>query len=539
MQKKFDGPRKPAFKKDGDRRFDPRRGSGKPADTKKDFAPRKDGDKPFAPKKDFAPRQDGDKPFAPKKDFAPRRDGDRRFDPRRGGSKPAAPAGPKNSPARMAALKALFDVYFEDSFSNLALDKQLRATRMSDEDKRLATGIFYLCVENKLKIDYILSSFVSFKPEKIIECILHIACAQILFMDKIPPFAAVNEAVNQAKTYKMEEAAGFVNGVLRSLLRAKEDGSIRLLPEDADEMTKLTVEHSVSGEVARLLISAFGMDETKAILSYKLPERFETVRPNLLRWTDEELENYLTGKGIQWEKSIVPHCYRARRAGHLTETPEYEQGLYSLQGESAMLAALAVEAKKGMNILDACAAPGGKASLICEKMLCSGRVHAWDLHEHRVSLMKANGIRLGLDNLRCAERDATILKEDMVDAMDAVLIDAPCTGLGVIADKPDIKYNMTEAKAESIRDTQKKLLDTCCKYVRRGGLLVYSTCTILPSENEEQIRSFLLRHPEFRMETDAAYLPESLRDKGKDGMLTLRQDKDDLEGFFIARLRRV
>ena len=395
-------------------------------------------------------------------------------------------------------------------------------------------------MENKLKIEYILSAFVSVKPEKIIEAILHIAVAQILFMDKIPPFAAVNEAVDQAKLYKKEESASFVNGVLRNLLRAKDAGTLKTEPgEEADELTRMSVKLSAGWEVILMLSEAFGMEETEKILSYRPRERFETVRPNLLRWTDEELEAYLTGRGIAFEKSFVPHAYRAKRAGNLSGTDEYEKGLYSLQGESAMLAAYAMQPKHGMNVLDACAAPGGKASLMCELMQCSGRVYAWDLHEHRVAIMKANGIRLGLDDLRCAERNAADLKEDFIDSMDAVLIDAPCTGLGVLTDKPDLKYSMNRDKAGSIIEDQKKILDTCCRYVKRGGLLVYSTCTILPSENEQQIKNFLLRHPEFKAETDVSYLPEELRSKCEGGMLTLMQHRDGLEGFFIARLRRV
>ena len=522
---------KPFVKKDG-KPFG--KHEGKPFE-KKDGKPfvKHDG-KPFE-KKEGKPfeKHDG-KPFV-------KREGGH-FDPRgkKPEGRPAVPPKPANSPARMAALKAVFDTYYSDSYTNLSLDKQLKAAHLNDEDKRLATSIFYLCIENKLKIEYILSAFVAVKPEKIIEAILHVAVVQILFMDKIPPFAAVNEAVNEAKLYKKEEAASFVNGVLRSLLRAKDAGTLVTEPgEEADELTRMSVRLSAGREVIGMLSDAFGKEEAEAILSYRPKERFETVRPNLLRYSDSELEAYLTGKGISVEKSMIPHAYRAKRAGNLTETPEYEQGLYSLQGESAMLAALAMQPKRGMNVLDTCAAPGGKASLMCELMQCSGRVYAWDLHEHRVNLMKVNGIRLGLDNLRCAERDATELKDDFIDSMDAVLIDAPCTGLGVLSDKPDLKYSMTREKAESIRADQKKILDTCCRYVKKGGLLVYSTCTILPDENEEQIRSFLMRHPEFKAETDVSYLPEELRGKCENGMLTLMQHRDDLEGFFIARLRRV
>jgi 16S rRNA (cytosine967-C5)-methyltransferase len=443
------------------------------------------------------------------------------------------------SEARMAALRALYDVYFANAYSNLSLDKQLRAARMSDEDKRLATNIFYQCVENRSKLDFVLSPYIKAEPEQIVKCILHIAAAQLLFMDRVPAHAAVNEAVNQTRIFKKDEASGFVNGVLRSLLRDKESSSLHLPKKEDGLKAYLEIEYSASADTVDELISEFGEEEAEQILSYKPKERFETVRVNLLKADDAQLEKALDDMSIKWERSVIPHAYRIYKAGNLAQTPQYTQGLFSLQGESAMLAALAVEPKRGMSILDACAAPGGKASFICELMQGTGRVHAWDLHEHRVELMKQNARRLGLDNLRCAVRDATALKIDLSLTQDAVIVDAPCSGLGVVADKPDITRHFTKARLAELVSTQKHLLDACCEYVKAGGLLVYSTCTLLKPENEEQVENFLCSHPDFKPEISPDYLPESLREKAKDGMIRLTGHKDGLEGFFIARLRRV
>ena len=452
-------------------------------------------------------------------------------------SKPVQPE--KVSEARMVALRALYDVYYQDTYSNLALDKQLKTAVISDDDKRLATSIFYSCVENRMKIDYMLAPFIKVKPEQIIECVLHVAAAQLMFMDRIPPHAAVNEAVNQVKLYKKTEQTPFVNAVLRSLLRAKEAGEVRLPKESDGEVSYLANEYSASGATAAILIDAFGYEKAKEILAFRHKAHFETARANMLKTTDGEFEAYMTRMGWKWEKSEIEHSYNISGCGNLAITEEYKSGMYSVQGESASLAALACEPKRGMNILDTCAAPGGKSALICEKMQCTGRVYAWDLHEHRVDIMKKNALRLGLDNLRCAVRDACVLKEDIVGSMDAVVIDAPCSGLGVIADKPDIKYKLTSEKLTDITKTQKQILDTCCEYVKPGGILVYSTCTILPCENEEIIHAFLLAHPEFKPETDTKYLPERLRPLCKDGQISLLQSRDGVEGFFIARMRRV
>ena len=203
-----------------------------------------------------------------------------------------------------------------------------------------------------------------------------------------------------------------------------------------------------------------------------------------------------------------------------------------------MLAALAVGARPGMRILDACAAPGGKTCLMAERMGASGRVFAWDVHAHRVELIRAAARRLGLDNVRPSVRDARRTDPDMALSMDAVLVDAPCSGLGVMWDKPDIRFRATEESLSQVIPLQREILDACAEMVRPGGLLVYSTCTILPEENEAQARAFLERHPEFEPDGGAEWLPEALRGHFADGRIQLMPDRDGIEGFFIARMRR-
>ena len=203
-----------------------------------------------------------------------------------------------------------------------------------------------------------------------------------------------------------------------------------------------------------------------------------------------------------------------------------------------MLAAQAVGARPGMQILDACAAPGGKTCLMAEHMGGSGRVFAWDVHAHRVELIRAAARRLGLENVRPSERDAGVPLESVRLSMDAVLVDAPCSGLGVIADKPDIRYRQTEEGLTALPVLQKDILWACAEAVRPGGLLVYATCTVLPDENENQVRAFLDAHSDFEPDTDDRWLPEALRPRLDGGMLRLLPHRDGLEGFFIARMRR-
>ncbi len=559
-EKKSFGDHKPYGEKKsfGDKPYGEKKSFGdKPYGEKKSFGDRKPygekksfGDhKPYGEKKSFGERRpygeriNGDKPFRPQSDVK------RTFVERPAEANDAASERPVEQEtqkrpvsvldARRVALNALADVNRVDAYAALALDKRLREAKLSGEDRRLATSIFYAAVENRLNIQYVLKDFMKTKPEPLVEDILHIACAQILFMDRIPAHAAVDEAVKQTRAFGREEAAGFVNGVLRSLLRAIEADEIHYPDTETEPIAYLSVKYSVPEKIVQRLIDAYGFETAAEIVSFSPAERLETVRANMMRMDDAAFEAFMTRRGWHWRKGTVPGAYLVEQAGNLANDPDYYSGEFSVQGESSMLAARAVEPRPGMTVLDACAAPGGKAALMCEMMRGTGRVHAWDLHEHRVQLIKAAGKRLRLDNLRPAERDASVRREDLECQMDAVLVDAPCSGLGVMTDKPDLKYRVTDESIESLKAEQKKILDACSSYVKVGGLLVYSTCSILPEENEKQVEEFLLNHPEFKPDEGDAWVPEKLKPRFRNGMLALLPCRDGVEGFFIARMRRV
>ena len=466
---------------------------------------------------------------------------------RRGGDAP--PARPtfqgrsnsqfkKQLTARDAALRALQDVVRGDAFAAQALDRRLTEARLRPDDRRLAAGLFYSAVENRLYIETMLDRFLDQKPEPIVVDILHIAAAQLLFMDRVPDHAAVDEAVKQVRAARREGFTGLVNAVLRGLIRARDAGELALPDREADPAAWLSVKYSVALPAAKRMIDAYGPDGAAAIAGWTPPRREQTVRANRLRMDDAAFEAWLDQQGFSWRRGTVPGAYIVEDAGNLAAHEGYRGGVFSIQGQSAMLAALAVEPKPGARILDACAAPGGKSCLMAERMGTSGRVFAWDVHPHRVELIRAAARRLGLENVRPAERDARRLPEDMRLSMDAVLVDAPCSGLGVIADKPDIKYRQTEESLAALPPLQRDILAACSGAVKAGGLLVYATCTILPEENERQVRAFLTAHPEFEPDAGDGWLPEALRPRLSEGMLQIRPDLDGLEGFFIARMRR-
>ena len=445
---------------------------------------------------------------------------------------------PKGISARDAALRALQDVVRGDAYASLALNHRLSEARLKPEDSRLAAGLFYSAVENRLYIEHMLGKFMDQRPEPVVNDILHIAAAQILFMDRVPDHAAVDEAVKQVRAARREGFTGLVNGVLRNLIRGRDAGTLSLPDREADPMAWFRARYSVSAPLVRRLVDAYGMEEAGAIAAWTPARREQTVRPNRLRMDAEAFGAWLTEQGFAWRPGLVPDAFIVSDGGNLAIHPGYGQGLFSIQGQSAMLAAQAVEAKPGMQILDACAAPGGKTCLMAERMGTSGRVHAWDVHEHRVALIRAAALRLGLDNVRPAQRDARKPADSMKLAMDAVLVDAPCSGLGVIAEKPDIKYRKTEEELNALPPLQLDILSACAEAVKVGGLLVYATCTILPAENREVVRAFLEKHPNFEPDTGESWLPEALRPHFDGGMLQILPHRDGLDGFFIARLRR-
>ena len=441
--------------------------------------------------------------------------------------------------ARKVALNALTEVVRGGAYGTLALSKHLtRAVHLSPEDRRLAASIFHAALENRLKLSYILSQFVSNMPEGIVEDILHIAAAQILLMDKIPDHAAVDEAVKQVKTSGALRMDGMVNGTLRNLIRAREAGTIAFPDKALFPIRHLSVAHSLPEAMVQRIVEDYGLEEGEKLIAYR-PEGYSvTVRPNLLTDSDEGFEAYAKTREWRIQKGIVPHAYKVAGMTDLSVDSDFHEGKFSVISQPSMLAAMALRPKRGQTILDACAAPGGKSALLCELMGGSGRVHAWELHEHRAELIRAQKARLKLDNLRVAVRDARMHRDDLDNSFDGVLIDAPCSGLGVMLEKADIKYRMTPEDIDSLVKLQAEILDACAGYVGVGGTLVYSTCTITKAENQMQVEAFLARHPEFELDEDVSDYPEQIARRAVNGTVQLLPHIDGMEGFFIARMRR-
>lgn len=440
--------------------------------------------------------------------------------------------------ARRVALEVLCDVHQRGAFASLSLDDHLRAARFKPEDRRLVTSLVYGTLENELRIDFALDRLMDHPTRQPSQRdILRLSAYQILFLDRVPDSAAVNEAVKLVKALGMDEASGFINAVLRNLSRGKAE--IPWPKKEDDLRAYLSVMGSFPLWLVDRLIADYGEEAAERLVLYREREHPIVIRPNLTRTTDEAFEKLLEKKAWRVERGLAPHAFLVYGAQEIMYDNDYRAGLFSIQGQSSMLAAEAVQARPGMKILDACAAPGGKSAYLCEQMQLTGRVFAWELHEKRAQLLEGARRRLGLDNLRISVRDAGDWREDLAGTMDAVVLDAPCTGLGVLTQKPDVKLRLKPEDIPAIVETQKRLLGTVCRYVKPGGTLVYSTCSILPEENALQIRDFLNAHPEFAMEPMPASFPEELRRMQTPDGLQLLGCRDGVEGFFIARLKRI
>ncbi|MEA4929706.1 MAG: 16S rRNA (cytosine(967)-C(5))-methyltransferase RsmB [Candidatus Limiplasma sp.] len=439
--------------------------------------------------------------------------------------------------ARRVALDVLRDVHEHGAYAALALQEKLNKANLSPADRRLATSIVYSTLEQQLQIDFALDRLMEHPTEDALQRdILRLSACQILFHDRVPDSAAVNEGVNLARALGLEGAAGFLNGVLRNLVRSKDE--IPWPKREEDLRAYLHIMGSAPYWLIDRLIADYGEETAEQILLYRAQAHETVLRPNTMLLTDAAFETLLTDKGWPWRHGLAPHAYLVSGATDLAQDEDFRAGRFSVQGQSSMFAAEAVQARPGMRVLDACAAPGGKTSYMAEAMQGTGRVYAWELHEKRALLLEAAKRRLKLENLRISVRDAGDPKPDLEGTLDAVLLDAPCTGLGVLGDKPDLKYRLQAEDVQPIVATQKRLLNAVCNYVKPGGLLVYSTCSILPAENSEQVEAFLASHPDFTLLPPPDSYPESVRARQTPHGLQLLAHRDGVEGFFIARFRK-
>lgn len=436
----------------------------------------------------------------------------------------------KTNPRR-AAYDALLAVE-RGAYANLALKDALAP--LADEKMRaFASALFYTALEHKLTLEFYLRHFATKRVPPAIRCVLMIGLAQMIYM-KVPAHAAIDESVKLVRAIGKSDSAAFVNALLRNVDRHRDELP---LPQGG-LVERLSIELSAPVWLVERHLNRFGEEGCRALLTSRASEGV-CLRANPFRCSEAECDAILSRDGLAFRSgTIVPEARIATGIGDLVQWPPFREGKVAVQGESSMLAARVADARPGMRVLDACAAPGGKCAYLAAAMQ-DGTLHAWDLHPHRVKLIEANCERLGIAFVQSACRDASVYDPNFEDRFDLVFVDAPCSGLGVIGGKPDIKYAKTPEMIGELAALQAKILHTCARYVAPGGALVYATCTIAREENEDQIAAFLRDHPSFAPGEIGFAFPESFdRERIRGGMVQLLPQIDGVDGFFVARLQR-
>lgn len=441
---------------------------------------------------------------------------------------------------REIALKVLYETNHKGKYANISLKNHLRLHSFDERDVHLITKLVYGTLEKQITIDWVIEKFT--EPNNInpwIKNILRMGCYQINFLERIPDSAACNESVKLCKAIGYPGLSGFVNAVLRNIVRKKHELGIESI--NGDDSLSLSLRFSYPEWLVRKWLKDFGIDYTRKIISSDGQDDYTSIRVNSLKTNVLRLKNILEDSGIQVSSGLyMKDALRIMKAGDIEQHPFYKDGLFTVQDESSMLVVNILDPHSGDRVLDTCAAPGGKTTYISEKMANVGEVIAWDIHEHRTDMIAKNAARMGSAIIFPAKQDACDMIDEYKDRFDRVLADVPCSGLGVSHKKPDIKLKIKPDGINSILKTQWNILSNCANYVRIGGVLVYSTCTINADENQRMIAKFLNCYKNFAIEPLYNLLPEVFHKiLSPDGTIQLIPSRDFIDGFFIARLKRM
>ncbi|GAB6990503.1 16S rRNA (cytosine(967)-C(5))-methyltransferase RsmB [Paenibacillus pini] len=430
----------------------------------------------------------------------------------------------------------------EGAYSNLLLNAALQKTMLSKEDVGLTTELVYGTVSRLNTLDYFLNRFVSKGVDKLqpwVRSLLRMSLYQIMYLDRIPDHAVVNEAVNLAKRHGHQGISGMVNGVLRNVLRSPEK---LVLPDGLAAAQRIALQHSHPQWLVERWIRQYGEQTAEDICAANNEPPSVSVRVNTTMISREALMLEMEAEGLEVVAStLAPEGILVKSGGNMALTHWYRNGQLSVQDESSMLVGDAAMPESGMKVLDCCAAPGGKTAHLAELMRDEGQIIANDLHEHKHSLIHEQAQRLGLSSIQTTTGDAMMLSNKYPPAsFDRILLDAPCSGLGVIRRKPDLKWAKTPEDIRDISNLQYDLLSSVSSLLRPGGILVYSTCTIEPRENEEIVNRFLENHPDFgtakNNSTGWNVLEQSALPRG--GGVQILPQHYHSDGFYIARITR-
>lgn len=438
--------------------------------------------------------------------------------------------------ARQVAFQALISVEIDRSYSNIILGNLLSDFELDLIDKNFVSALFYGVLEKKLLLDYNLSQFSDRPINKLdagLLVILRMGLYQILFMDSVPDRAAVDECVKLCKANKLNSASGFVNAVLRAAARA---GKISLPNPKKGKNKYLSVKYSCPEPIIKLWRNAYGDELTVGILEQLDGRPPISARVNMLKVSTDKLIALLDDEGVEAELSAPPQDrLLLKDTGAVEQLEAYKKGYFHIQDASSQLCCGLLDPKPGHTVIDACSAPGGKAFTMAELMENKGRILCCDMYESRLRMVRSGADRLGIDIIETVAGDASQYAD--FPKADRILCDVPCSGLGIIRRKPELRYK-PDTGADVLPQIQYDILCHCAQFLRSGGLLIYSTCTLNPAENGDNIRRFLREHEDF--EPYELELMQGIK-RGIDeppNELTLFPQINGTDGFFISMIRR-
>lgn len=438
--------------------------------------------------------------------------------------------------ARRLAFKTLYDIERNKNYSNISINKNFKDIDISDQEKGLATELIYGVIENKYYLNYIMDKLSKIKSKKMstyVKISLWLGIYQILFLDSIKDHAAVNESVALIKKYD-KKSSGFVNAILRNVIRNKEN----IMEIDKKDIVEyLSIKYSYNQWLIRKWIEEFGQEFTEDLLEANSEKPNLYIRANTLKINRDELINKLREQGIDCSKvNGIDESIMVKNLKNIENNKLFKEGYFTVQDISSMLVGKVANPKEEKLVLDVCSAPGGKTTHLGTIMKNTGQVISRDIFDHKLKLINNTVKRLGLKNIKVENFDALNIDENSIDKFDYVICDVPCSGMGIIKRKPEIKFK----KEEEIKDLpiiQKKILNNASKYVKLGGNLIYSTCTIHDEENINVVKEFLNVNDNFELvPIDEVNVDLDNQDKG---YIKIYPNIHGMDGFFIAKLKRV
>lgn len=433
--------------------------------------------------------------------------------------------------ARQVVLQMLVKMSNNQSYSNILLDEALSKSQLSAQDKKFASALFYGVTERELTLDLIIKKYSSRPLDKLsneVRQILRMGIYQLLYMDSVPESAAVNESVILAENTKNPAVKGYINALLRSFIR---DGKV--LPEGKNKIENLSIKYSCPEWLVEKWMKDYGEEATLSMLYTSLGRAPITIRVNTTKIDMDNLVKELEKEGISAGKvAIVDNCLEINNSVAIEQSEAYKKGYFHVQDIASQLCCLALGAKEGETVLDLCSAPGGKAFTIAELMNNKGKIFAFDLHEKRAQLIASGAKRLGLDIIKTGTNNAKVFNEKMPLA-DKILCDVPCSGLGVIRRKPEIKYK-NFSDFDNLPEIQYQILETSFKYLKVGGELIYSTCTLNKAENDNVIARFIENYSD----CEKVNLLSDLGEPFGDYKATIFPYFCNSDGFFIAKIKK-